>query len=109
MVADIVNYLVTCQMPLHWGRQDKSKFMSVVKNFFWDDRTFSSIVPIRSLGDAFPSLTNPVSSPSVMIMPVGATSVQRRQLQRFCSVVFIGLPSFKTLTLIVFHTSAVRS
>ncbi|XP_062145318.1 uncharacterized protein LOC133852563 [Alnus glutinosa] len=25
------------QMPLHWGRQDKSKFMSVVKNFFWDD------------------------------------------------------------------------
>jgi hypothetical protein len=35
--ADIVNYLVTGQMPLHWGWQDKSKFMSVVKNFFWDD------------------------------------------------------------------------
>jgi hypothetical protein len=35
--ADIVNYLVNGQMPLHWGRQDKSKFMSVVKNFFWDD------------------------------------------------------------------------
>jgi hypothetical protein len=35
--ADIVNYLVTGQMPLHWGRQDKSKFMFVVKNFFWDD------------------------------------------------------------------------
>jgi len=34
--ADIVTYLVTGQMPLHWGRQDKSKFMSVVKNFFWD-------------------------------------------------------------------------
>jgi hypothetical protein len=34
---DIVNYLVTGQMPLHWGRPDKSKFMSVVKNFFWDD------------------------------------------------------------------------
>jgi hypothetical protein len=32
--ADIVNYLVTGQMLLHWGRQDKSKFMSVVKNFF---------------------------------------------------------------------------
>jgi len=28
--ADIVNYLVTGQMPLHWGRQDKSKFMFVV-------------------------------------------------------------------------------
>jgi hypothetical protein len=35
--ANIVNYLVTGQMPLHWGRQGKSKFMSMVKNFFWDD------------------------------------------------------------------------
>jgi hypothetical protein len=35
--ADIVNYLVTGQMPLHWARQDKSKFMSDVKIFFWDD------------------------------------------------------------------------
>jgi hypothetical protein len=107
--ADIVNYLVTGQMPLHWGRQDKSKFMSVVKNFFGTILTCSSIVPIKSLGDAFPSLTNPVSSPSVMIMLVKATSVQRRPLQRYCSVVFTGLPSFKTLTLIVFHASAVRS
>jgi len=106
--ADIVNYLVTGQMPLHWGRQDKSKFMSVVKNFFWDDPC-SSIVPIKSLGDAFSSLTNPVSSHSVMIMPVEATSVQRRPLQRYYSAVFTGLPSFKTLTLIVFHASAVRS
>jgi hypothetical protein len=32
--ADIVNYLVTGQMPLHWGRQDKSKFMAMVKDFF---------------------------------------------------------------------------
>jgi hypothetical protein len=32
--VDIVNYLVTGQMPLHWGRQDKSKFMAMVKNFF---------------------------------------------------------------------------
>jgi hypothetical protein len=35
--ADIVNYLVTGHMPLHWGRQDKSKFMVMVKYFFWDD------------------------------------------------------------------------
>lgn len=34
--ADIVNYLVTGQMSLHWGWQDKSKFMVMVKNFFWD-------------------------------------------------------------------------
>jgi len=35
--ADIVNYLVTGHMPLHWGRQDKSKFMAMVKYFFWGD------------------------------------------------------------------------
>ena len=34
---DIVNYLVTGQMTLHWGQQDKSKFLSMVKTFFWDD------------------------------------------------------------------------
>jgi hypothetical protein len=35
--VDIVNYLVTDKMPLHWGQQDKLKFLSKVKNFFWDD------------------------------------------------------------------------
>jgi hypothetical protein len=35
--ANIVNYLVTGQMPLHWGQQDKLKFLSRVKTFFWDD------------------------------------------------------------------------
>jgi hypothetical protein len=104
-----VNYLVTGQMPLHWGRQDKSKFMSVVKNFFWDDPYLFKYCPDQIIRRYIPSLTNPVSSSSVMIMPVEATSVQRRPLQRYCSAVFTGLPSFKTLTLIVFHASAVRS
>lgn len=35
--ADIVNYLVTGHMPLHWGQQDKSKFMAMVKYFLWDN------------------------------------------------------------------------
>jgi hypothetical protein len=35
--VDIVNYLVTGQMPLHWGQQDKLKFLSKVKTFLWDD------------------------------------------------------------------------
>lgn len=35
--ADIVNYLVTGQMPLHWTRQDKSKFLVEARHFFWDD------------------------------------------------------------------------
>jgi len=32
--ADIVNYLDTGYMPLHWGRQDRTKFMAMGKHFF---------------------------------------------------------------------------
>jgi hypothetical protein len=35
--TDIVNYLFTGRIPLHWGWQDKSKFIDMVKYFFWDD------------------------------------------------------------------------
>jgi hypothetical protein len=84
--ADIVNYLVTDQMPLHWGRQDKVKFLSKVKTFLWDDPYLFKYFPIRSLGDAYLNLTKLMSSPFVMIMHVGAISVQTKPLQRFCSV-----------------------
>jgi hypothetical protein len=35
--ADIVNYLVTGQMPSHWPRHDRSKFLAEVKHFFFLD------------------------------------------------------------------------
>lgn len=35
--ADIVNYLVIGKMPTHWTKQDRTKFLSRVKHFFWDD------------------------------------------------------------------------
>jgi len=35
--ADIVNYLVIGQMPSHWTKHDRSKFLAEVKHFFWDD------------------------------------------------------------------------
>ncbi|XP_077246044.1 uncharacterized protein LOC143885887 [Tasmannia lanceolata] len=35
--ADIVNYLVTGATPDHWSNQDKYRFHSQVKYFFWDD------------------------------------------------------------------------
>jgi hypothetical protein len=91
--ADIVNYLVTGHMHLHWWWQDKSKFMAMVKYFFFFSGmilTFLSIVLIRSLGDVSLSMTNLMSSPFAMIMHVETTLVQRRPLQRFCSVDFIG-------------------
>jgi fumarate reductase subunit C len=50
-----------------------------------------------------------MSSPFVMIMHVGAISVQTRPLQRFCSVDFIGPPCLQTLVLIALHVSVVRN
>jgi hypothetical protein len=35
--VNIVNFLVTLNLPAHWSTQDKRKFLSEVKNFYWDD------------------------------------------------------------------------
>ena len=35
--TDIVNYLATGDIPSNWSPQDKSKFFSLVKHFYWDD------------------------------------------------------------------------
>jgi hypothetical protein len=68
-----------------------------------------SIVPIKSLGDAYLSMTNPMSSPSIMIMPVVAILVLKRQLQKFCSVDFTGPTCLETLILIAHLVTIVRS
>jgi hypothetical protein len=35
--ADIANYLATNQIPSHWFKLDKQKFLRNVRTFFWDD------------------------------------------------------------------------
>jgi hypothetical protein len=35
--ADIVNYLVSGKMPKVWGSQDKKRFLSEVRWFYWDE------------------------------------------------------------------------
>ena len=35
--ANIVNFLVTGKMPPDWSSQDKKKFLTEVKKFYWDD------------------------------------------------------------------------
>ena len=35
--ADIVNYLVTGEIPMGWSKHDKDRFFSLVKFFYWDD------------------------------------------------------------------------
>ena len=35
--ADIVNHLTLGQIPEHWTKQDRTKFLTEMKNRFWDD------------------------------------------------------------------------
>jgi hypothetical protein len=35
--ADIVNYLVTGQIPSHWSKQDNDRFFKQVQSYFWED------------------------------------------------------------------------
>ena len=35
--ANIVNYLATSEIPYDWSSQDKKKFLTEVRSFYWDD------------------------------------------------------------------------
>ena len=37
LAEKVFNYLVTQQTPAEWSKQDKQKFLSKVRNFYWDD------------------------------------------------------------------------
>jgi hypothetical protein len=60
---DIVNYLVTGQMPLHWGQQDKLKFLSKVKTFLWNDPYLFKYCPDQIIRKCIPKFdqTNVIS------------------------------------------------
>jgi hypothetical protein len=107
--ADIVNYLVTAQIPSHWTKQDRSKFLVEAKYFFGMIHTCLNTAQIRLYGDAFLRVNTRRSSLSAMIMHVEDTLVLKRPLRRFFKVDSIGLPFFVMLMLIVQPVRDVRS
>ena len=54
--ADIVNYLVTGQLPEHWTKQDMSKFLLKLKSSFGMILIYLNIVLFKLLGDVSRSL-----------------------------------------------------
>ncbi|XP_026399297.1 uncharacterized protein LOC113295163 [Papaver somniferum] len=56
----IINYLVTGQMPDHWSKQDRAKFLSEVKYFFWDDPYLFKYCPDQIIRRCIPD--NEISS-----------------------------------------------
>ena len=58
--ANIVNFLVSGQLPAHWSTQDKRKFLNEVKNFYWDDPYLFKYCPDQIFRRCIPD--NEVSS-----------------------------------------------
>lgn len=58
--ANIVNFLVTGNMPAQWSSQDKKKFLSEVKHFYWDDPYLFKYCPDQIMRRCIPD--NEVSS-----------------------------------------------
>jgi len=81
--ADIVNYLVTEQMPNSWTKKERLCFLDKAKWFFWDEVYLFKYIMIRSFDVACLTLSSGTFFHSVMTKPVMVILVKRRLLQNF--------------------------
>jgi hypothetical protein len=107
--TDIVNYLITGQMPLHWGRQDKFKFLSMVKNFFWDDPYLFKYCPDQIIRRCIPEHEQADVISFCHDQACGGHFSARKTIAKIYSVDFIGLPFSEMLMLIAHHVCVARS
>jgi hypothetical protein len=94
--ANIVNFLVSGQLPTHWSTQDKRKFLNEVKNFYWDDPYLFKYCPDQIFQRYIPD--NEVSSVIKFchFKVCGVISHQEKQLQKSYKVDFTGPPCSRT-------------
>ena len=93
--ANIVNYLAIGEMPCNWSSQDKKKFLTEVKNFYWDDPYL-----FKYYSDQIFRRCIPEDEVSRVIQfchseACGGPFFQKRQLQKYYSVDFISLHYLK--------------
>ena len=94
--ANIDNFLASGFLPAHLDTQDKRKFLSDVKNFYWDDPYLFKYCTNQIFQKSIPD--NDVSSiiNFVILRHMEIISHQKRQLQKSYNVDFIGPPCSKT-------------
>ena len=93
--ANIINFLVSGQLPAHWSTQDKRKFLNEVKNFYWDDPYLFKYCPDQIFQRCIPD--NEVSN-VIKFCHSKACIIyhQERQLQKSYKVDFTGPPCLRT-------------
>ncbi|XP_059650487.1 uncharacterized protein LOC132296295, partial [Cornus florida] len=52
--ADIVNYLAVGKIPAHWSKQERDRFFSQVKHFFWEDPELFKYCPDQIIRRCIP-------------------------------------------------------
>jgi len=98
MVRDIVNYLVTNEVPSHWSAQISESFSLELRIITGMTLIFLSIVPTRSFDDVYPIKSSIAFYPFHTITLVVDTLEQEKRMLKYYSAVFIGLLFFKIHT-----------
>ena len=96
--ADIVNYLVTGQIPPQWTSQQKKKFLADIKKYYFDDPYLFKYCPNQLMRNVCPMMSISGSSPFAIPKLVEGISLQEKQHIRFCKLVFTGLPCLKIVS-----------
>jgi len=93
--ADIVNYLVTGEIPMGWSKHDKNRFFSLVKFFYWDNPYLFKYCPDQIFRRCI--LNNEIRNVLSFChdQASGSILVEGKQLPKSFNVVCIGLPYSK--------------
>ena len=93
--VDIVNYLVTGQIPPQWTSQQKRKFFADIKKYYFDDPYLFKYCPYQLMRRCVPNDDQIGILTFCHRKLVEGISLQGKQRIKFCKLVFTGLPFLK--------------
>ena len=93
--ADIVNYLVTGQIPPLWPSQQKRKFLVDIKKYYFYDPYFLKYCPDQLMRRCVPNDEQIGILTFCHSEACGGISLQGKQQIKFCKLSFIGLHCLK--------------
>ena len=100
---DIVNYLVTRQIPSQWTSQQKRKFLVHIKKYYFDDPYMFNYCPNQLLRRCYPMTIKLGYSPFVTLKLMEGISLQEKWHTKSYKPVFIGPLFLKTALIFEKH------
>ena len=97
--ADIVNYLVTGQIPAQWTSQQKKKFLTDIRKYYFDDPYLFKYCPDQIMRRCVPHDEQVRILTFCHSEACGGHFSARKQQTRFCKLGFIG-PLYLKIVLI---------